>query len=99
MKPATHWLLAALLVGGHSLGIAQEANSDNTNAYPRYTTDEQTGMNARAWLREQAEGVNRGEVEAYRAESAGKAYRSYSESIGAKNQPAPTSQVSSIRTN
>lgn len=63
------------------------------------TTDEETGLSTRTWLKEQAEGTNRGEVEPYSAESAGKAYRSYTESIGAKDQKAPTSQVSTIQTN
>lgn len=63
------------------------------------TTDEETGLSTRTWLKEQAESTNRGEVEPYSAESAGKAYRSYTESIGAKDQKAPTSQVSTIQTN
>lgn len=63
------------------------------------TTDEETGLGTRTWLKEQAEGSNRGDVEPYSAESAGKAYRSYADSIGSKDQKAPTSQVSTIKTN
>jgi len=43
--------------------------------------------------------VNRGDTEPYRAESAGKAYRAYADAIGSKDQKAPESQVSSLKTN
>lgn len=44
--------------------------------------DNQTGNATRALLTEQREGVNRGKIEPYKAESAGKAYRAYTDSIG-----------------
>ncbi len=62
-------------------------------------TDEETGASTRAWLKEQTDGVNRGETEAYSAESAGKAYRAYTDSIGKPASQAPVSQLSTIQTN
>lgn len=61
-------------------------------------TDEEVGTSTRAWLKEQVQGNNRGETEPYRAESAGKAYRAYTDAIGAKDQKAPASQISTIST-
>lgn len=94
-------LAVMLLSASPLLAIAQQAAS--TQPRPDKTlegqTDAETGLSTRTWLKEQAEGINRGEVEAYRAESAGKAYRAYSNTIGAQQQQAPTSQVSTIRTN
>lgn len=82
--------VALLLAAAPAFVAAQESG----------TTDAETGPSTRAWLKEQAEGVNRGEVEAYRAESAGKAYRAYVDSIGAKDQQQPpVSQVSTIQSN
>jgi len=62
-------------------------------------TDEETGASTRAWLKEQTDGVNRGETEPYSAESAGKAYRAYADSIGKPATAAPASQLSTIQTN
>ncbi|MCR2745645.1 hypothetical protein [Limnobacter parvus] len=90
MNPFVTKLTGLLLCALPVLAIAEENKG---------TTDQETGLSTRTWLKEQAEGTNRGEVEPYSAESAGKAYRSYTESIGAKDQPAPTSQVSTIQTN
>ncbi|MEQ9108700.1 MAG: hypothetical protein RLO04_14640 [Limnobacter sp.] len=90
MKQTLKWITAMLVCAVPLLANAQE----NTG-----TTDAETGPSARMWLKEQAEGANRGEVEPYRAESAGKAYRAYVDSIGAKEQAAPVSQVSTIQTN
>lgn len=78
---------------------AQDNSSAETATFSAGTTDAQTGLSTRTWLKEQTESINRGEVEAYRAESAGKAYRAYVDSIGAKDQKAPTSQVSTIESN
>lgn len=55
-------------------------------------SDRNTGRATRNLLAEQAQGKNRGETEPYRAESAGKAYRAYVDSIGEK-APAPESQI------
>lgn len=52
--------------------------------------DNQTGNATRALLTEQREGVNRGKIEPYKAESAGKAYQAYTDSIG-----KPTEQMKS----
>lgn len=90
MKPTLKWIAATLVCTTPLLVNAQESLG---------TTDAETGLSTRTWLKEQAEGVNRGEVEPYRAESAGKAYRAYVDSIGAKDQAAPVSQVSTIQTN
>lgn len=100
MNSSTPWILAALISAAPLLANAQETGNTNqgSNAISG-TTDAETGLSTRTWLKEQAEGINRGEVEAYRAESAGKAYRAYSDSIGAKDQKAPVSQVSTIKTN
>lgn len=54
--------------------------------------DHLQGQATRKLLDEQAQGKNRGETEPYRAESAGKAYRAYVESIGQK-AVEPQSQV------
>ena len=92
-------LTAALLLAAVPAFVAaQESSNSQSIGFTEGTTDAQTGASARAWLKEQAEGVNRGEVEAYRAESAGKAYRAYVDSIGTKDQAAPVSQVSTIQT-
>lgn len=100
MKTRVKSLTAALLLAAApALLIAQENTNSKPNGFSSGTTDSETGASTRTWLKEQAEGVNRGEVEAYRAESAGKAYRSYVDSIGAKDQQAPVSQVSTIQTN
>ncbi|MCE2746195.1 MAG: hypothetical protein LW710_09850 [Burkholderiales bacterium] len=100
MNSSTSWILASILCALPLLTSAQETTS-NTNGSSQMagTTDAETGLSTRTWLKEQAEGINRGEVEAYSAESAGKAYRAYTESIGAKDQKAPVSQVSTIKTN
>ncbi|WP_341236769.1 hypothetical protein [uncultured Limnobacter sp.] len=100
MNPITPWILAALLGAAPLLVSAQDtaSNSQGTLSISG-TTDAETGLSTRTWLKEQAEGINRGEVEAYSAESAGKAYRAYTDSIGAKDQKAPVSQVSTIKTN
>ena len=90
---------ALLLAAAPGLVIAQEASTNQSDSFIAGTTDAETGPSTRAWLKEQSEGVNRGEVEAYRAESAGKAYRAYVDSIGAKDQAAPVSQVSTIQSN
>lgn len=92
---------ALLLAGAPAFVMAQEAGTttSQSSSFSAGTTDAETGANTRVWLKEQAEGVNRGEVEAYRAESAGKAYRAYVDSIGAKDQAAPVSQVSTIQSN
>lgn len=92
MKPTQKWIAMTLVCAAPLLANAQE-NTDTG------TTDAETGLSTRTWLKEQAEGTNRGEVEPYRAESAGKAYRAYVDSIGAKDQAAPVSQVSTIQTN
>ncbi|MDH4394090.1 MAG: hypothetical protein QE278_00290 [Limnobacter sp.] len=55
-------------------------------------SDRNTGRSTRSHLAEQAEGKNRAETEPYRAESAGKAYRAYVDSIGQK-APVPESQI------
>lgn len=55
-------------------------------------SDRNTGRSTRNMLAEQATGKNRAETEPYRAESAGKAYRAYVDSIGQK-APAPESQI------
>lgn len=101
MKPCYPWIAAALLSAAPLLVNAQNTadNSGQASSQISGVTDAETGLSTRTWLKEQAEGVNRGEVEAYRAESAGKAYRAYVDSIGAKDQKAPVSQVSTIRTN
>ncbi|HEX4917889.1 MAG TPA: hypothetical protein VFV43_08340 [Limnobacter sp.] len=80
------------------LPAAVTAQNSNEATASQSTTDAQTGASTRAWLKEQAEGTNRGETEAYRAESAGKAYRAYMDSIGAKNQAPASSQLSTINT-
>jgi hypothetical protein len=101
MNPSKQWILAAMLSAAPFLVNAQEASS-STNQGAQHisgTTDAETGLSTRTWLKEQAEGINRGEVEAYSAESAGKAYRAYTDSIGSKDQKAPVSQVSTIKTN
>ncbi|HEY1059553.1 MAG TPA: hypothetical protein VGE55_12565 [Limnobacter sp.] len=101
MKPTLPCLLLALSIG--LLPIRPAAAEDSASTNPARSlqgqTDAQTGLEARQWLNEQANGVNRGEVEAYRAESAGKAYRAYMDSIGSKEQKAATSQVQTIKTN
>lgn len=102
MKFTAQWLVAALLGISPLLALAQDAASTSSSdlSQPlKGATDAETGLSTRAWLKEQAEGINRGEVEAYRAESAGKAFRAYSDAIGSTNQPAPVSQVSTITTN
>lgn len=100
MNSTTPWILAALLSASPLLVGAQDtaSNSQGTLSISG-TTDAETGLSTRTWLKEQAEGINRGEIEAYSAESAGKAYRAYTDSIGAKDQKAPVSQVSTIKTN
>lgn len=101
MNSSKQWILAAVLSAAPFLVSAQETNSatHQGSSHVSGTTDAETGLSTRTWLKEQAEGINRGEVEAYRAESAGKAYRAYTDSIGAKDQKAPVSQVSTIKTN
>lgn len=100
MNSSTPWILAALISAAPLLASAQETGNTNQGSNSiSGTTDAETGLSTRTWLKEQAEGINRGEVEAYSAESAGKAYRAYSDSIGAKDQKAPVSQVSTIKTN
>ena len=89
-KVHTLALVSLLLVFGASNG------ADSTLKFEGQT-DANTGPSAREWLKEQTEGINRGETEPYRAESAGKAYRVYIDSIGAKDQQAPSSQISTIR--
>lgn len=90
---------ALLLAVSPAFVAAQETSNSQSSDFTAGTTDAETGASTRAWLKEQADGVNRGEVEAYRAESAGKAYRAYVDSIGAKDQAAPVSQVSTIQSN
>lgn len=100
MNSSKQWILAAMLSASPLLVGAQEASSSTQDSSQiAGTTDAQTGLSTRTWLKEQAEGINRGEVEAYSAESAGKAYRAYTDSIGSKDQKAPVSQVSTIKTN
>lgn len=100
MNSSTPWILAALIGAAPLLASAQETGNTNEASHSiSGATDAETGLSTRTWLKEQAEGINRGEVEAYRAESAGKAYRAYADSIGAKDQKAPVSQVSTIKTN
>jgi hypothetical protein len=96
-----HQLLALALLASVSSGAfaQQPAPAKPIEQRIEGTTDAETGLSTRTWLKEQAEGINRGEVEAYRAESAGKAYRAYSNTIGVQNQQAPASQVSTIRSN
>lgn len=89
--------LLALCLAGTALAQSQ-SNDDNVNSI-KGQTDSQTGAATRAWLNEQANGINRGEVEPYRAESAGKAYRAYTDSIGKKREGPPASQLGSIATN
>jgi hypothetical protein len=97
MNTFTQWTTAMLICASPILACAQDnAAAEQTTAGQ---TDAETGLSTRTWLKEQAEGTNRGETEPYRAESAGKAYRAYSDAIGAKDQKAPVSQVSTIRTN
>lgn len=48
--------------------------------------DADMAPSTRQGLTEQSDGVNRGDTEPYRAESAGKAYRAYVESIGKPNE-------------
>ncbi|HEX4855849.1 MAG TPA: hypothetical protein VFV28_03510 [Limnobacter sp.] len=105
MKTIQHLLACGMLAASVLPAIAQDASQSGSSQPPAArqglegTTDAETGLSTRTWLKEQAEGINRGEVEAYRAESAGKAYRAYSDSIGKPSQQAPTSQVSTIRSN
>jgi hypothetical protein len=101
MNSRTTWILAAMLGAFPMLVGAQDNTATTNQASTQFsgTTDAETGLSTRTWLKEQAEGINRGEVEAYRAESAGKAYRAYTDSIGAKDQKAPVSQVSTVKTN
>ena len=101
MNSNTPWIVAALLCASPLLASAQDstANTNQGSSHISGTTDAETGLSTRTWLKEQAEGINRGEVEAYSAESAGKAYRAYTDSIGSKDQKAPVSQVSTIKTN
>jgi hypothetical protein len=100
MNSSTPWILAAMLSACPLLASAQETSANtNGSSHIAGTTDAETGLSTRTWLKEQAQGINRGEVEAYSAESAGKAYRAYTDSIGAKDQQAPVSQVSTISTN
>lgn len=91
--------LTAVLTTGLAFGLpgGAQAQTSNTQGHEG-TTDAQTGASTRAWLKEQAEGQNRGETEPYRAESAGKAYRAYVDSIGSKNQAPVSSQLSTINT-
>lgn len=99
MNTTRNWIAAAMLAALPLTGLTQD-NSDSSGTLSiQGTTDAETGLGTRTWLKEQAEGVNRGEVEPYHAESAGKAYRAYVDSIGAKGQQAPVSQVSTIKTN
>lgn len=97
MNTFARWSTAMLICVSPVLACAQD------NPAPALTTaghtDEATGLSTRTWLKEQAEGLNRGETEPYRAESAGKAYRAYSDAIGSKDQKPPVSQVSTIKTN
>ncbi|HEX4842701.1 MAG TPA: hypothetical protein VFV57_03460 [Limnobacter sp.] len=97
MKTRISSLAVAALVMALPLGLAAQ-ESNGTAQQLKGTTDAQTGASTRAWLKEQAQGTNRGETEPYRAESAGKAYRSYVDSIGAKNQAPASSQLSTIST-
>ena len=101
MNSSKQWILAAVLSASPLLVAAQDAapTTNQGSSYISGTTDAETGLSTRTWLKEQAEGINRGEVEAYSAESAGKAYRAYTDSIGSKDQKAPVSQVSTIETN
>ncbi|MCQ8894934.1 hypothetical protein NQT62_00585 [Limnobacter humi] len=99
MKPTFQCTLATLCLVLLSTAHAQETTEGNPARSLRGQTDAKTGLEARQWLHEQANGIHRGDVEAYRAESAGKAYRAYMDSIGSKEQKAPTSQVQTIKTN
>lgn len=92
-------LAATLILAAPLMATAQDNSTAETATFSAGTTDAETGLSTRTWLKEQTDGVNRGEMEAYRAESAGKAYRAYTDSIGAKDQKAPISQVSTIETN
>ncbi len=92
-------IAATLICTAPLMAWAQGTTTAETATFSAGTTDAQTGLGTRTWLKEQAEGTHRGEVEAYRAESAGKAYRAYIDSIGSKDQKAPTSQVSTIESN
>ena len=78
-------LLLAVLFGLTGLSVQAD---DQRKAVP----DDEVGKATRNLLKEQAEGTNRGEIEPYRAESAGKAYRAYIDSIGTA-PAAPTSQL------
>lgn len=97
MNTFAKWTTAMLICASPMLAFAQDNTAPATGTAG--LTDAETGLSTRTWLKEQAEGTNRGETEPYRAESAGKAYRAYSDAIGAKDQKAPVSQVSSIKTN
>ncbi|BET26940.1 hypothetical protein EV673_2394 [Limnobacter thiooxidans] len=97
MNTSTRWISTLLICAAPVLGFAQDDSAPSPSTAG--LTDAETGLSTRTWLKEQAEGMNRGETEPYRAESAGKAYRAYADAIGSKDQKAPVSQVSTIKTN
>lgn len=82
MKSTSIILTLGLLLSG-SIALAEESINAGKD-------DNQVGSATRAMLSEQRDGVNRGEIEPYKAESAGKAYRAYTDSIG-----KPAEQVKS----
>jgi hypothetical protein len=99
MKQFARWTAALLVCVSPVLACAQDNNPEQPGTGTAGVSDAETGLSTRTWLKEQAEGVNRGDTEPYRAESAGKAYRAYADAIGSKDQKAPESQVSSLKTN
>ncbi|MDX1668976.1 MAG: hypothetical protein R3194_06140 [Limnobacter sp.] len=70
--------------------LAQAQNTLNPG-----TNDDQVGSATRAMLQEQRDGINRGKQEPYKAESAGKALRAYTDSIG-KPAQAVKSQLDGV---
>ena len=80
-------LLALALTACVGPAWAQDAAPADNKTFPHRLegqSDDLTGQATRQWLTEQAQGINRGDVEPYRAESAGKAYRAYVDAIGTK---------------
>jgi hypothetical protein len=88
----TPHLTGLLAISSLAVGLLTGSGSAMAKETIEGQSDRNTGRATRNLLAEQAQGKNRAETEPYRAESAGKAYRAYVDSIGQK-APAPESQI------
>lgn len=86
-------LKPVFLTAAYALCVSSVWAEESINAGKN---DNEVGSATRAMLGEQREGINRGDIEPYKAESAGKAYRAYTDSIG-KPAEQVKSQLDSVK--